>query len=1492
MDEGIADMDVEEEEEVDDIELSDPEGEDLTASASLVLAEAGTGNAKGPKAKEEAKQAYIPADEVHAMLTLLFERESELIQLLYNPRSGSRKMVPLVADMFFVDTLLVSPSKYRPEARTGDGAIAEAGRNTHYRNILTKCDNLAQISRQMQGMIESSRIADIQALQEAQVQLQHGVNSLFDRDKNPVSGGAAKRNEEGIKQVLEKKEGLFRMNMMGKRVNFAARSVISPDPNIETNEIGVPPVFAKRLTYPEPVTSHNFYELKEAVLNGPDKWPGAVAVENENGQVIALAKKNMEERMAIANQLLTPSNSHVDGSRNKKVHRHLNNGDIVIMNRQPTLHKPSMMCHRARVLPGERTIRMHYANCNTYNADFDGDEMNMHFPQNEIARAEAMTIANTDNQYLSSTAGKPLRGLIQDHISMGVQLTNRDVFYNREEYQQLIYAAIRPESNHTTSERLIMLPPAIMKPAPLWTGKQVISTVLKNIQPRELQPINLTGRSQTSKDFWGPGSEEQEVIFKDGELLCGIMDKAQIGPASGSIVNAVYEAYGEIAAGKLLSILGRLLTKVLHMRAHSCGVQDLILTQQGDDARKNLLKNADSIGLAVASEYVTMKERKPTADDPELRIRLERVLRDDSKQAVLDELMKKSNNKLSGDITIACLPHTLIKLFPKNQMQAMTGTGAKGSSVNANQISCNLGQQVLEGRRVPIMVSGKSLPSFRPFDPSIRAGGYIMGRFLTGLKPQEYFFHMMSGREGLIDTAVKTSRSGYLQRCLIKGMEGLKVEYDTSVRDSDGSMVQFLYGEDGLDVGKQQYLTNFTFMSQNFMTMIGTLGLKDEHARLQSQEAREVQKKIARYVKKGKAVNIDPVMSVLSPSRHLGSTSEKFYHKATTYMDLNKDGTIKDKKKDKDKDKDKSRSAGKVSKKAFELLTQMKYLKTLAEPGEAVGVVAGQSIGEPSTQMTLNTFHLAGHSSKNVTLGIPRLREILMTASAKISTPGMTLYPLPEMSLQGTEKFAKSITRLSLADLIDEVEVRETVGRGTAYLQAKTYKIRLVFFPSEAYCNEYAIETDDVFMAVAKRFLPALQAAIRKELRKKGEKISASRPDVGASAGRSENITPRAPANQDDEGAPDDTDEDSEDEGEGDATANKSKANRTEGAGYEDPDEDDQRIRDQIRGEDELEDEILQDDMQAEKPEDDAPGLRRDYDSDAESQDSGYVEGSDVEDRRQSQKRSRQEQESFVKGIKGNEDIASFRFSTMNSYASISLEYSASSSKLLMLHLVEKFLHATVVHAVPGLTRCLLNRENKTTDPLTGDKKDEPTIETEGINIEAMRDCQHAIDPHRIVTNDIFAMLRLYGVEAARATIVRELDAVFSGHGISVDNRHLNLISDFMTRAGGFRPFNRLGMRNNASPFMKMSFETTVGFLREAVLEGEMEDARNPSAKIVLGRMGTVGTGGFGVYLPVEGEGDRFAVDEEESDEGFATRSSKEGSVDSFDKEVYGMDES
>ncbi|KAF8864699.1 beta and beta-prime subunits of DNA dependent RNA-polymerase [Acephala macrosclerotiorum] len=1431
-DEGIADIDLDSNEDDDE-----GEGQTLDVNGDIVMDEASSKTSSKPKVAP-LPQRYINPIEVKANLTLLFEKEQEILSLIYNSRSTAKKATKVSADMFFLQTLLVPPNKYRPEARTGDGEISEAQQNSLYKSVLKGCEKVAQIHQDISNPDRptdnpSLRRRDIYDLQEAWCQLQDAVNSLIDRDRNPIQGAAGKKNEDGIKQKLEKKEGLFRKNMMGKRVNFAARSVISPDPNIETNEIGVPPVFAKKLTYPEPVTSHNFKDMQQAVINGPDKWPGAAAIENENGQVISLRTKTQDERLALANQLLASSNSSASGARNKKVHRHLTNGDVVLMNRQPTLHKPSIMGHRARVLPGEKTIRMHYANCNTYNADFDGDEMNMHFPQTEVARAEALQIADTDHQYLSSTAGKPLRGLIQDHISVSVWMCNRDTFFDRAAYQQLIYNCLRPESGHIIGDRIETVPPAILKPVPRWTGKQVITTILKNITPVDCAPLTLTSKSQTPDNRWGPKSEEGIVHFKGGEFITGILDKAQIGPAGGGFIHSIHEVYGPTVAGKTLSILGRLLTKFLHMRAFSCGMDDLRLTPQGEKDRREKLMAADTIGLEVASKYVTLTEQKPSDTDPELLSRLEDVLRDDSKQAGLDTLMNKKSGDLSSAISMVCLPGGLVKQFPKNQMQNMTVSGAKGTAVNANLISCNLGQQVLEGRRVPVMVSGKSLPCFRPYETHIRAGGYIVNRFLTGIRPQEYYFHAMAGREGLIDTAVKTSRSGYLQRCLIKGMEGLKVEYDTSVRDADGSMVQFLYGEDGLEPTKQKHLKDFKFLLENITSELSQLNYGDpKYATIFDEKDAIVKrmKKAVKYAKANDKNGPDPVLTDFNPGKYGYATSEKFYEALTDYLKNNPDGLVKDK----------EHQHGVGVRKALEPVLMAKYLKSVVEPGEAVGIVAGQSVGEPSTQMTLNTFHLAGHSAKNVTLGIPRLREIVMTASNHISTPSMTLFVNKELEEQDAEKFAKAISVLSLAEVLDEATVKERIGRGAAYGQAKIYDIHIKFFPSKEYMETYAITIGDVLTTLEKKFAPKLQQFTRKALgKKKGEKAlksaanTAAVPEIGKSVGTIEEARASAEreVNEDDD----------DDNGDDDATNDKARANRAEAVSYAANDEDDDRIQTQMQKEAEPEDD---EDMEDEG----IGGSPREPASDNEEED---AKQSRSQSRAQSQAVTAVAEEREARVMKQCNDIVKFRFDEeAGEWCDITMEYDAEVPKVLMLSIVEDALRQSLIQQIPGLAGCTYVPDEEMKDS-AGKSYKARVVHTEGVNLKAMQAYAEFINPNTISTNDIAAMLTNYGVEACRGAIVQELAGVFGGHGISVDNRHLNLIADHMTRGGGFSPFNRNGMRGSVSPFMKMSFETTVGFLADAVTDGDWDDLSNPSSRIVIGRMSKVGTGAFDVLTQV-----------------------------------------
>ncbi|PKS09666.1 hypothetical protein jhhlp_004286 [Lomentospora prolificans] len=1389
-----------------------------------------------PRDTTEA-QRYLDAMEVRARLGLLFRKEQDVLELLYNGRAGDKSSAKVNAEMFFLQAVLVPPNRFRPEARMGPDRISEAQQNSLYKNILRSSERVVQAHRDLREE-NNAKAGDnrsksaLASLHQAWTELQDSVNCLIDKTKSPVQGMAAQRVEDGIKQKLEKKEGLFRKNMMGKRVNYAARSVISPDPNIDTNEIGVPPVFATRLTYPEPVTSHNVRELAQAVINGAEKWPGASALENEAGQILNLRWKTAEERESLAHQLLTPSSIDNGGIRNKKVHRHLANGDVVLMNRQPTLHKPSIMGHRVRVLPGEKTIRMHYANCNTYNADFDGDEMNMHFPQNEVARAEALQLADTDHQYLSGTQGSPLRGLIQDHLSISVALCSKDTFVNRGDYHQLVYSALRPESGHILRERIELVPPSILKPTPLWTGKQVITTILLNITPPSCGGLWMKGNAKVKGSAWGSaGTEEELVIFDDGVFISGILDKSQLGPSSGGFIHAVHEVYGPAIAGKLLSSLGRLLTRTLHMRAFTCGMDDLTLTSKGELSRTEKLRESQNIGLKVASEYVGMGDQQPLPTDSVLLGRLEEVMRDDAKQEKLDMLMNGSAAALSTGVTVACLPLGLEKPFPKNHMQSMTTSGAKGSQVNANQISVNLGQQVLEGRRVPLMVNGRSLPCFKSFDTNLRAGGYIVNRFLTGVRPQEYFFHLMAGREGLIDTAVKTSRSGYLQRCIIKGMEGLVVAYDTTVRDSDGTLVQFLYGEDGLDITKQEYLEDFEFVLRNIKSQASQLHFgADGNKNLITKKSDVLKhmKSTLKHAKRGGDSMKDPANSLFNPARTLFATSENFFEAMSSYLSENKDNLIRGTQ----HESAAPSTSPKPSRKTAETLLATKFMRSLVEPGEAVGIVAGQSIGEPSTQMTLNTFHLAGHSAKNVTLGIPRLREILMTAAKNISTPSMTLLVDKELSIEEGQLFARSISVLPLSYVIDTARVMETVGHSDDFGLAKLYRVRLSFFPIKEIRHMYGIDISTILSTVENIFIPRLLAIIRKEIKKRSSQGGSATPVVGVRTGvlklsQAPNISQ---AGMDDDG---------DDEGDEDATSAKNKQNRIQTISYGPNDDEDDFIQRQMAREASPTDD---DDLDEEHHLGD-PSTRADED---DTDDSGRHPPSE-RNRTSGTTLNAQNAEysSRIRSKHGN--ITDFRYSLSDNQQSafsveFTAEYNIDTPKLLMVNLVRDAVKRSVIQQVQGLGQCTFVAKEKMEGGV-----EMPVIHTSGVNLRAMWQFPDFVDVDRIMTNDIATTLEEYGVEACRSNIIKELRGVFQSHNITVDNRHLNLIADYMTRNGEFTPFNRLGLAGNVSPFTKMSFETTVAFLRDALIEGDWDDLTTPSARIVVGKLGRVGTGAFDV---------------------------------------------
>jgi DNA-directed RNA polymerase I subunit RPA1 len=408
--------------------------------------------------------------------------------------------------------------------------------------------------------------------------------------------------------------------------------------------------------------------------------------------------------------------------------------------------------------------------------------MNLHLVQNELARAEAMLISNADNQYVVPTDGSPLRGLIQDNVLTGVLLTKLDTFLSRGEYQQLLYSALQI----SPTLKLRTPVPTILKPATLWSGKQVLRGVL-DLLTADRPPINLQSKSKVPASSWAQHSEEGVVIIRNNELLVGVLDKNQFGDAGYGLVHAVYELYGGETAGSLMSTLGRLFTLYLQSQGFTCGIDDMLLSPAAEVRRANLRKEAEGAGLKASCQFVDI-EYDPSRPREVQRLLAEKMKADKNNAARLDGVMKSALNPFTSSIIQACLPKGQVKAFPANNSQfahmghsacgqgfalqprmptsdfllhlltwiplslyvfgavsvsMMTLSGAKGSSVNFSQISCLLGQQELEGRRVPSLATGKTLPSYRKYDTSPRAGGYVADRFLTGIKPQEYYHRQL-----------------------------------------------------------------------------------------------------------------------------------------------------------------------------------------------------------------------------------------------------------------------------------------------------------------------------------------------------------------------------------------------------------------------------------------------------------------------------------------------------------------------------------------------------------------------------------------------------------------------------------------------------------------------------------------------------------------------------------------------------------------------------
>ncbi|HLD12912.1 MAG TPA: DNA-directed RNA polymerase subunit A' [Candidatus Nanoarchaeia archaeon] len=581
--------------------------------------------------------------------------------------------------------------------------------------------------------------------------LQYHVTTYFDNTISQVPP-ARHRSGQALKTITERiksKEGRFRHNLAGKRVNFAARAVISPDPKIKFNEVGVPERIAKELTIPEKVTEWNKNWLITFIKQGPENYPGANYLIRSDGK----KKQITEETRDKIIEELAPG---------QIVERHLLDGDIALFNRQPSLHRMSIMCHRIRVLPG-RSFRLNPSVCNAYNADFDGDEMNLHIPQTEEARAEAEILMEVPTQLITPKHGYNVMGCVEDSVTGLFLLTRGEgMTFTKEDASQLL----------TTIGLDAKIPKQKI------SGKELFSLLL----PKD---FNYHGYSRAYKKD-GPTPQKGDdalVTIEDGVLTSGVIDSTSVGEERGKMVMEFYRKYGPEQTVDFLGKAFRLGIKILFKRGFTIGIDSMDTSADVNNKIQEALDKGQHDVDQLIKEYLDGDMETLPGRTLAETLEIKTV-------GVLNKVRDTVGQFVSASTTM------------NNAAVIMAKSGARGNILNLTQMSGCVGQQALMGQRIQTGYKGRTLSMFKKHDLRSPAHGFVRSSFKRGLNPYEFFFHAMTGRDGLMDTALRTPKSGYLYRRLANALQDVKVEYDNTVRDANGNIIQYQYGEDGIEVSK------------------------------------------------------------------------------------------------------------------------------------------------------------------------------------------------------------------------------------------------------------------------------------------------------------------------------------------------------------------------------------------------------------------------------------------------------------------------------------------------------------------------------------------------------------------------------------------------------------------------------------------------------------------------------------------------------------------
>jgi DNA-directed RNA polymerase II subunit RPB1 len=852
--------------------------------------------------------------------------------------------------------------------------------------------------------------------------LQHSIAMIVN---NKIKGVAPMAQRSGrplqcIMGRLNSKNGRIRGNLMGKRVDFSARSVITGDPNLSIRQLGVPLKIAKNITKPVTVNERNRDFLMKLVQNGPDKYPGAKILERKSGEYISL---RYVDRASIRFE-----NGDI-------VHRHMMDGDAVLFNRQPSLHRMSMMCHIVKIMYVGDTFRMNVGDTKPYNADFDGDEMNMHMPQNVLAETELRHLAAIPYQIISPTSNSPIIGIYQDSLLGSYRLT-------------------RPNIKMTPRDamNLLMMFPRVNTEAIKEKGKSLSSfDVLSQILP----PMTMVYKTKLFEDNESFESSNNVLEIRNGKMLRGQLEKSVLGSTTKGILHRICNDFGNMACSNFNDDLQNIVTEYMKSSSFSVGISDLIANKKTQDEIIHVI-TAQKLDVQTLIDKVHLgifENTSASTNSVDFETKVNNILNKATEKS--GKIGRESLNK-------------------DNRFLMIVESGSKGSLINISQMISCLGQQNVDGKRIPYGFDSRTLPHYNKFDDSPNARGFIENSYISGLTAPELFFHAMGGRIGLIDTAVKTSQTGYIQRRLIKGLEDLKVEYDMTVRNSSGKIIQFSYGDDGFDSTKvenqpiplvgmsiEDIYMHYDIIGMNSDKSLKTAIYTKAALTRINRQTLSCQTKCKTYIErmiqsrnhivqdifKNKndnliripvafqniIANVQGQLS-LSPNSAVDITPLEAFELIETYFA--KLNTIHYAKTNplfevlfyfylSPRDLLEFR---RFNQKALLLLLEnilLKFKEALVHPGEMVGVIAGQGIGEPTTQLTLNTFHLAGVASKsNVTRGVPRIEEILRLTK-RPKNPSLTIYmkPFDELDQDKATNYSNMLEHTKLVDVVKSIQI-------------------------------------------------------------------------------------------------------------------------------------------------------------------------------------------------------------------------------------------------------------------------------------------------------------------------------------------------------------------------------------------------------------------------------------------------------------------------------------